>query len=168
MQKGFTIVELLVVIVVIGILASISIISYNGIQKRANDTSVQADLESIAGELEAYRTRESSTNPNHEFPRDSTQLATLEIKAAKKAYDLAIPYNMIYCIATSGSDAYQAYKLTAKSKSGGIYMMTQDGFQSQSLTSADLTANFCTAQGMTLGSNGMSPAGMWQAWVHSS
>lgn len=37
-QRGFTIVELLVVIVVIGILAAITIVSYNGIQQRARNT----------------------------------------------------------------------------------------------------------------------------------
>lgn len=37
-QTGFTIVELLIVIVVIGILAAIVIVAYNGIQTRANNT----------------------------------------------------------------------------------------------------------------------------------
>lgn len=43
-SKGFTIVELLIVIVVIGILAAITIVAYNGIQTRATKTSVQSDL----------------------------------------------------------------------------------------------------------------------------
>lgn len=37
-QTGFTIVELLIVIVVIGILAAITIVAYNGIQTRAENT----------------------------------------------------------------------------------------------------------------------------------
>jgi len=43
-QKAFTIVELLVVIVVIGILASITIISFSGISQRAISASLQSDL----------------------------------------------------------------------------------------------------------------------------
>ena len=41
-RKGFTIVELLIVIVVIGILAAITIVAYNGIQERARLASAQA------------------------------------------------------------------------------------------------------------------------------
>lgn len=39
-SRGFTIVELLIVIVVIGILAAISIVAYNGISQRAKNTAI--------------------------------------------------------------------------------------------------------------------------------
>ncbi len=50
-QKGFTIVELLVVIVVIGILAAITIVSYAGINQRASVASVKSDLTNSANIL---------------------------------------------------------------------------------------------------------------------
>lgn len=43
-QPGFTIVELLIVIVVIGILAAITIVAYNGIQDRARISVSAADI----------------------------------------------------------------------------------------------------------------------------
>ena len=43
-QRGFTIVELLIVIVVIGILAAITIVAFNGVQKRASAAAVQSEL----------------------------------------------------------------------------------------------------------------------------
>jgi prepilin-type N-terminal cleavage/methylation domain-containing protein len=43
-QPAFTIVELLIVIVVIGILATISIIAYTGIQQSARKAKINADL----------------------------------------------------------------------------------------------------------------------------
>lgn len=50
-RRGFTIVELLIVIVVIGILAAITIVAYNGIQQRAKATTVQADLANSAKKM---------------------------------------------------------------------------------------------------------------------
>jgi len=57
MQKlGFTIVELLIVIVVIAILAATSIVAYNGTQQRARDTKRVQDMNSIVKVLEVYKT----------------------------------------------------------------------------------------------------------------
>lgn len=53
-RKGFTIVELLIVIVVIGILAAITIVAYNGIQARGRDSKRVSDLTSIKKALELY------------------------------------------------------------------------------------------------------------------
>ena len=50
-QPGFTIVELLIVIVIIGILAAITIVAYNGIQQRARETTVKADLANSAKKM---------------------------------------------------------------------------------------------------------------------
>jgi prepilin-type N-terminal cleavage/methylation domain-containing protein len=50
-RRGFTIVELLIVIVVIGILAGIIIVAYNGIQQRAVVASLQSDLDGAAKQL---------------------------------------------------------------------------------------------------------------------
>lgn len=53
-ERGFTIVELLIVIVVIGILAAIVIVAYNGIQNRANTTARNSSAENLAKKIEAY------------------------------------------------------------------------------------------------------------------
>lgn len=53
--SGFTIVELLIVIVVIAILATISIVAYNGIQERGRASKIQADLTSLAKAMTAAK-----------------------------------------------------------------------------------------------------------------
>lgn len=68
-QKGFTIVELLIVIVVIGILAALVITTYNGIQQKGRNTERTTDLKAIQSQLEAYYAE------NGVYPA-STQLGT--------------------------------------------------------------------------------------------
>jgi prepilin-type N-terminal cleavage/methylation domain-containing protein len=59
--KGFTIVELLIVIVVIGILAAITIVAYNGVQQRAKVTSANNDLAMLKKAIMAARINENKT-----------------------------------------------------------------------------------------------------------
>jgi prepilin-type N-terminal cleavage/methylation domain-containing protein len=56
---GFTIVELLVVIVVIGVLASISLISYTGISNKAKEAAVIADLSNTTKQLKLFQIENS-------------------------------------------------------------------------------------------------------------
>jgi prepilin-type N-terminal cleavage/methylation domain-containing protein len=53
-SQGFTIVELLIVIVVIGILALLVITTYSGIQQKARNSKRQTDIQSIQTQLEAF------------------------------------------------------------------------------------------------------------------
>lgn len=55
-NQGFTIVELLIVIVVIGILATLVITTYNGVQSKARDTKRKTDVNALQGQVEAYNT----------------------------------------------------------------------------------------------------------------
>ena len=51
---GFTIVELLIVIVVIAILAVITVVAYNGIQQRAKNTTILSAVEQTAKAIQMY------------------------------------------------------------------------------------------------------------------
>jgi prepilin-type N-terminal cleavage/methylation domain-containing protein len=52
--KGFTIVELLIVIVVIGILATLVIVTFSGIQRKGRDSARQTDINAVASHVEAF------------------------------------------------------------------------------------------------------------------
>ena len=54
-QKGFTIVELLIVIVVIGILAAISIVAYNNVTQKARDDQRITDVRNIVNAFGSYQ-----------------------------------------------------------------------------------------------------------------
>ena len=53
-EKGFTIVELLIVVVIIGILAAIVIVAYNGVTNRAKSSKSASTEVSLQKKLEAY------------------------------------------------------------------------------------------------------------------
>jgi len=53
-SKGFTIVELLIVIVVIAILATLVIVTFTGIQQKARDSKRQTDIDALDSHLLAY------------------------------------------------------------------------------------------------------------------
>lgn len=54
-KQGFTIVELLIVIVVIGILAAITIVAYNGIQAKARNTQLLSAMDTYEKALRQHK-----------------------------------------------------------------------------------------------------------------
>lgn len=53
-EQGFTIVELLIVIVVIGILAAISVVAYTGITTNANRSAAQSNAKTVGDAADTY------------------------------------------------------------------------------------------------------------------
>lgn len=103
-NSGFTIVELLVVVVVIGILAAITIVSFNGVISRAHETAVRSD---VAGAVKTFEIYQIS---NNSYPSDCT---TIDVKVSANntfactstlsSYCVAVTYNSIVYHATSAS-----------------------------------------------------------------
>ena len=116
-NRGFTIVELLIVIVVIGILAAITIVAFNGIQNRAHDTAVQSDLASIGKKIQAFQAL------NGRWPQGATDLGTMDLKVSKAAYSQGFNngtsmYNFVYCWPSAANP--DTFALVAISKSGAV------------------------------------------------
>lgn len=62
-NKGFTLVELMIVITVIAILATIGVMSFNRVQKQARDTKRKGDLRALYTALQAYYTENQFSYP---------------------------------------------------------------------------------------------------------
>jgi prepilin-type N-terminal cleavage/methylation domain-containing protein len=111
-QRGFTIVELLIVIVVIGILAALVITTYTGIQAKARNSNRQTDVNSVQTQLEAYFAQNghypSLTDMNDSSWR-STNMKSLDTEA------LQDPQGSAATLVTSPVAKSYAYAVTNSS-----------------------------------------------------
>lgn len=104
MRRGFTVVELLIVIVVIGILATLTIIAYSGVQDNARRAALQSDLSQSAKKLEEYKFKNAET-----FPANLSAAQTVGIKSSGQnnlsytAYTTSQGANTGYCMQDSVS-----------------------------------------------------------------
>lgn len=72
-QKGFTLVELMVVVVIIGVLAAIAVPVYNGATDKATIAAVQANARTVNGAIQVYL----SVNSSYPASTDAAALITL-------------------------------------------------------------------------------------------
>lgn len=87
LESGFTIVELLIVIVVIAILAALVLTAYNGVQARARDSSRQSDVRSIATAVEAIASENAGVYPANSAAITSYTTVKLDSTIAGKMQD---------------------------------------------------------------------------------
>lgn len=117
-STGFTIVELLIVIVVIGILAAITIVAYNGIQSRARASSVSAALSQAANKLAVYQVDYPDL-----YPADKTALDAIGIKDTASVtyqYTQTSGTPNTYCLtATTGTTSYKISNTSTTPTAGG-------------------------------------------------
>lgn len=118
-QKGFTIVELLIVIVIIAILATITVVAYTGIQNRANDTAVQTDLANYARKVDEFKAKWS------EYPNTQNELDGLEVRASQSSYESSTN-NLFYCTRVQ-SQPPDVFVFAAKAKSGTVFYVSSNG-----------------------------------------
>jgi type IV pilus assembly protein PilE len=90
-QRGVTLMELMVVVVVIGILASIAYPSYRAQVRRSNRTEARVALEQTAGALEKCYTRYMAYNDNTNCPTANQFNAGATIATPRGYYQVSAP-----------------------------------------------------------------------------
>jgi prepilin-type N-terminal cleavage/methylation domain-containing protein len=94
LDEGFTLVELLVVIIVLAILLAIAVPSYLSFKDRANKTAAAANIRELVPSVESYNADNVPNGPNDPDPATSTTdygYMGMTIALLKSNYDQAIP-----------------------------------------------------------------------------
>ena len=115
-RKGFTIVELVIVIAVIGVLAALTMVAYTSAQRNSNDAAIRADLKTIGGQIQTFIASELRV------PTSSADLTSIRMKPTKNSYGAhyvagGLNYNFLYCYNATTLD----FTLVAASKTGNVY-----------------------------------------------
>lgn len=175
---GFTIVELLIVIVVIAILAAISVAAYGNISNRANDSAVQNDLANFAKQLKliqvdegAYpigggrRQTEGGSNVGA-----GTSFDGVRFRPSKGSYaDTIGATNFVYCTGVGLVSGQPEFRVAGISKSGRAFTYsTIDGHQDLGIAAT----NTVSYEGGGCGGIGYPRSwsfgmyhGNWQSWT---
>ncbi len=137
-QQGFTIVELLIVIVVIGILAAITIVAYNGVQSRARAAAVTADLSNASKQFKVAQAT------------DGVYPTTVSMASSSTTYQVTVnnaATPQTFCITgTKGTTSYKVTDSTTPAQ-GGCPGDAQNGVVPSSCL-AVLNAGYSTGSGL--------------------
>jgi type IV pilus assembly protein PilA len=120
-QRGFTMVELLVVILIVGILATIAVPAFMGQRTRADDTEAQQMVRTVATALATYHT------DAHTYDATREQLAEIEPAVDEATGDLVIDGTAL------------GYEITERSRSDTTFTLTwaEDGTVTRSCSTPD-------------------------------
>jgi prepilin-type N-terminal cleavage/methylation domain-containing protein len=148
--KGFTVVELLIVVVVIGILAGLGVVGYRGIQARASDTELKSDAQNVKDQIELAYLK------NKAYPANLAALGTVPKNAnTMLAY---LTTGQTYCLtATSTKPGTKTYSVASEGKviegdctaAGYVGPPSQPAATIANVTTTSFVVNWTAATGAT-------------------
>jgi len=153
LKRGFTIVELLIVIVVLGVLAAIVTVSYVGISDNAKDAAVQSDLDQSFKKIEKYEI------DNGTLPDTSAAVLPTVLVISKSFYSNSGSGNS-YIVCRNDTDI----AILVRSVTGHTYYISKSrGAGSLHSWPSDTYTTACPAMGISTSSSGFS-----YKWAHAN
>jgi len=183
-RSGFTIVELLIVVVVIAILAAITIVAYTNFQNRAHDSVVEHDLTNFTKKVQLMMAETSSYPAGGATQQtdggsftgtvSGSPQPTVDFTVSKSSYPEMTSSgaaNFIYCAGPNSSSGSPEFSIVARSKSGKVFRSSSSRGLETISTGFTQGVGVVDCVGSTIGfprtiSYGyFTNASGWQAWA---
>lgn len=153
--SGFTLIEMLVVISLIGVLAVIALVSFGGAQKQARDTTRKSDIKQYQTSLEMYGNLTNGLYPSKTAASSafSSLCSDLNLKLEpditcsqdpKNASDATFSYSYI-SDGSNGTASATKYVLWSKleNKSGSFWVVCSNGKVGEFVSASSPSSSSC-------------------------
>jgi general secretion pathway protein G len=125
-QRGFTLVELMIAVAVVGILASVAISSYAGYMERVRVAQAKVDIVTISAQIEQYYTNA------HNYPPSLSDLGTVPVDPWGR------PYVYVDLTALNGNGmARRDRSLNPLNSDFDLYSVGKDGVTKKQISQRD-------------------------------
>ncbi|MFW2077693.1 type IV pilin protein [Acinetobacter sp. ULE_I010] len=148
-NQGFTLIELMVIVVIIAIFTAIAIPSYQHFVRRGNVAQAQQEVSKIAEQLQRYKSRNFSFkgfNANYLYPSNTNFNTTTQVLNLNSKYEITLVDNMTGNPLLTDSDALgQAWSIKAISQDINNYslLLTSTGVRCKNLTKENIDYDSC-------------------------
>ena len=152
-NQGFTLIELMIVVVIVAIFSAIAIPSYQHFVRRANVAQAQQEMQKLAEQLERYKARNFSFKgfnatylyPNSALFNSSTQTLNLDSKFTLTVVD-SMNGNPLLTSTSAGGQGWAIKAISLDTRNFSL-LLTSIGVSCKNMTIENIDYNSCGTEG---------------------